>query len=157
MAVLLAVDAGKKIKGRKRHLTVDTEGSPIVLSIHPADIQDRDAAVDVLVTLLGKAPAVSRVFADGGYEGPKLRAALARRGLPDVIEVVERHKGIREFTILPCRWVVERTCAWMGRCRRLAKDFERHRGELPGLGEAGGVPVSHAAGGAGVKCMNQEI
>ncbi len=117
--------AGKKIKGRKRHLTVDTEGSPIVLSIHPAGIQDRDAAVDVLVTLLSKAPEVSRVFADGGYGSSKLRAALARRGLPDVIKVVERHKGVREFTILPRRWVVERTCAWMGRCRRLAKDFER--------------------------------
>ena len=94
-------DAGKKIKGRKRHLTVDTEGSPIVLSIHPADIQDRDAAVDVLVTLLGKAPEVSRVFADGGYGGPKLRAALARRGLPDVIEVVEKPKGIRSSPFFP--------------------------------------------------------
>lgn len=118
-------DAGKKIKGRKRHLTVDTEGSPIVLSVHPADIQDRDAAADVLVDLLRKAPEVSRVFADGGYGGPKLRDALARRGLPELIEVVEKPRDVREFTILPRRWVVERTFAWMGRCRRLAKDFER--------------------------------
>ena len=118
-------DAGKKIKGRKRHLTVDTEGSPIVLSVHPADIQDRDAAADVLVDLLRKAPEVSKVFADGGYGGPKLRDALARRGLPELIEVVEKPRDVREFTILPRRWVVERTFAWMGRCRRLAKDFER--------------------------------
>ena len=118
-------DAGKKIKGRKRHLTVDTEGSPIVLSVHPADIQDRDAAADVLVDLLRKAPEVSKVFADGGYGGPKLRDVLARRGLPELIEIVEKPKGVREFTILPRRWVVERTFAWMGRCRRLAKDYER--------------------------------
>ena len=118
-------DAGKKVKGRKRHLTVDTEGSPIVLSVHPADIQDRDAAVDVLVDLLRKAPGISKVFADGGYGGPKLRDALASRGLPDLIEVVEKPKDVREFTVLPRRWVVERTFAWMGRCRRLAKDFER--------------------------------
>ena len=118
-------DAGKKIKGRKRHLTVDTDGSPIMLTVHPADIQDRDAAVDVLVGLLRKAPEVSKVFADGGYAGPRLRDALARRGLPEVIEVVDKPKGVREFTVLPRRWVVERTFAWMGRCRRLAKDFER--------------------------------
>jgi len=118
-------DAGKKIKGRKRHLTVDTEGSPIVLTVHTADIQDRDAAADVLVDLLRKAPEVSKVFADGGYGGPRLRDALARRGLPELIEIVEKPKGVREFSVLPRRWVVERTFAWMGRCRRLAKDFER--------------------------------
>ena len=118
-------DAGKKIKGRKRHLTVDTEGSPIVLTVHPADIQDRDAAADVLVDLLRKTPEVSKVFTDGGYGGPRLRDALARRGVPEVIEIVEKPKGVREFSVLPRRWVVERTFAWMGRCRRLAKDFER--------------------------------
>ncbi len=118
-------DAGKKIKGRKRHLTVDTEGSPIVLAVHPADIQDRDAAVDVLVDLLRKAPEISKVFADGGYGGPKLRGALASQGLPELIEIVEKQKDVRGFAVLPRRWVVERTFAWMGRCRRLAKDFER--------------------------------
>ena len=82
-------DAGKKIKGRKRHLTVDTEGSPIVLAVHSADIQDRDAAAAVIVELLRQAPAVSKVFADGGYGGPKLRTALARRGLPELLEIVE--------------------------------------------------------------------
>ena len=118
-------DAGKKIKGRKRHLTVDTEGSPIVLAVHGADIQDRDAAAEVIAALLHKAPAVSKVFADGGYGGSKLRAALAWRGLPELIEIVEKPRDIATFTVLPRRWVVERTFAWMGRCRRLAKDFER--------------------------------
>ena len=118
-------DGGKRIKGRKRHLTVDSEGSPIVLAVHSADIQDRDAAPDVIVELLRKAPEVSKVFADGGYRGPKLRDTLARRGLRELVEIVEKPKDITTFTVLPRRWVVERTFAWMGRCRRLAKDFER--------------------------------
>ncbi len=96
-------------RSRAASVTVYTKGSPIVLKVHAADIQNQDAAV--LVDLLCKAPEVSRVFADGGYRGPKLRAALARRGLPDLIEVVEKPKGIRDFTVLPRRWVVERTFA----------------------------------------------
>ena len=63
-------DAGKKIKGRKRHMAVDTEGSPIVLRVHWADVRDRDGAADVIVELLRKAPEMSRLFADGGYAGP---------------------------------------------------------------------------------------
>ena len=119
-------DAGKRMKGRKRHLTVDTEGSPIVLAVHSADVQDRDAAPDVIVELLRKAPEVSKVFADGGYGGPKLRDALARRGVSELVEIVEKPRQIKAFTVLHRRWVVERTFAWMGRCRRLAKDFERN-------------------------------
>ena len=91
--------AGRKIKCRKRHLTVDTEGSPIVLAVHPSDIQDRDAAVDVLVDLLRKAPEISKVFADGGYGGPKLRGALARQGLPELIEIAEKQKDVRGFAV----------------------------------------------------------
>ena len=118
-------DAGKKIKGRKRHMAVDTEGSPIVLQVHRADIQDRDGAPDVIVELLCKAPQVSKLFADGGYAGPKLRDALSELGVSELIEIVEKPKQISGFTVLYRRWVVERTFAWMGRCRRLAKDFER--------------------------------
>ncbi len=118
-------DAAKRIKGRKRHMAVDTEGSPIVLQVHRADVQDRDGAPDVIVELLCQAPQVSRLFADGGYAGPRLRDALADLGISELIEIVEKPKHIREFTVLYRRWVVERTFAWMGRCRRLAKDFER--------------------------------
>ncbi len=118
-------DAGKKIKGRKRHLAVDADGSPIVIRVHSAAIQDRDGAVDVIVELLGKAPEVSRLFADGGYAGPKLRAALDELGASSLIRIVEKPKEIKGFAVLFRRWVVERTFAWMGRCRRLAKDFER--------------------------------
>ena len=74
--------------------------------------------------LLRKAPEVSKVFADGGYGGPKLRAALAQRGLSELVEIVEKPKQVKSFTVLHRRWVMERTFAWMARCRRLAKDFE---------------------------------
>ena len=93
--------------------------------VHRADVQDRDGAPDVIVELLCQAPQVSRLFADGGYAGPRLRDALADLGISELIEIVEKPKHIREFTVLYRRWVVERTFAWMGRCRRLAKDFER--------------------------------
>ena len=71
-------------------------------------------------------PGVSKVFADGGYGGPKLRDALARRGLSELVEIVEKPRQVKAFTVLHRRWVVERTFARMGRCRRLAKDFERN-------------------------------
>jgi len=92
-------DAGKKIKGHKRHLAVDADGLPIVIRVHSADIQDRDGAVDVIVELLGKAPEVSMLYADGGYAGPKLRAAL--EGLASsLIRIVEKPKEIKGFAVL---------------------------------------------------------
>ena len=118
-------DAGKKIKGRKRHIAVDCEGSPLVLRVHRADIQDRDGACGVIADLLGSSPSVARVFADGAYSGGSLDETLAEAGVPDLIEVVKKPKGAKGFEVISRRWVVERTFAWMGRCRRLAKDFER--------------------------------
>ena len=118
-------DAGKKVKGRKRHMTVDVEGIPIEIQVHTADMQDRDGAPDLILAMLEKAPTVTRLWADGGYQGPKLEQALAELGIGTLIEIVEKPKGIKEFTVLYRRWVVERTFAWMSRCRRLAKDFER--------------------------------
>jgi len=118
-------DAGKKVKGRKRHIAVDVEGTPIVVQVHTADIQDRDGAPDVILDMLEKAPEVRRVWADSGYSGERLRETLAGMGVPDALEIVRRPNGIRGFTVLYRRWVVERTFAWMSRCRRLAKDFER--------------------------------
>ncbi len=111
-------DAGKKVKGRKRHLTVDVEGFPIALRVHEADVQDRDGAPAVILAMLEKAPQVTKLWADGGYAGPKLEAALAEHGLGPVIEIVQRPRETRGFTV-PCRrWVVERTFARMSRCRR---------------------------------------
>ncbi len=72
------------------------------------------------------APTISKLYADGGYAGPKLRKEIREQGLPDILEIVEKSKDTKGFTVLPRRWVVERTFAWMGRCRRLSKDYERH-------------------------------
>ncbi|WP_022674702.1 IS5 family transposase, partial [Novosphingobium sp. B-7] len=116
-------DAGKKVKGRKRHIVTDTCGFLIFILVHAADIQDRDGAVDVLATIRHRFPWLRHVFADGGYAGDKLRGALADMG-QWTIEIIKRSDTAKGFEVLPRRWVVERTFAWLGRCRRLAKDWE---------------------------------
>ncbi|MHC2797722.1 transposase [Mesorhizobium jarvisii] len=117
-------DAGKKVKGRKRHIVVDTLGLLVGVVVHAADIQDRDGAPAVLKSILERWPWLRHVFADGGYAGPKLRGALQKIG-KFTMEIVKRSDSAKGFEVLPRRWVVERTFAWLGRCRRLAKDFER--------------------------------
>ena len=121
---LSGYDAGKRIKGRKRHIIIDTCGNLITCEIHTANIQDRDGAPGVFARLRREAPKLRHVFADGGYAGPKLRAALARLGRWR-LQIVKRSDTAKGFEVLPRRWVVERTFAWIGRCRRLAKDWEK--------------------------------
>jgi transposase len=117
-------DAGKKIKGKKRHILVDTLGLLLHAIIHPADIQDRDGGILLLSTLFGMYPFLKKLFADGGYQGPAFQKALANI-LPALeIEIVRRPDQAKGFVVLPRRWVVERTIAWLNRCRRLAKDWE---------------------------------
>ncbi len=116
-------DAGKKIKGRKRHILTDTLGLMVGLVVHGADIQDRDGAPAVLHSVRHRYPWLRHVFADGGYGGEKLRSRLSSIGAWTV-QVVKRTDKIKGFQLLPRRWVVERTFAWLGRCRRLARDFE---------------------------------
>ncbi|NLR41766.1 MULTISPECIES: IS5 family transposase [unclassified Novosphingobium] len=117
-------DAGKKVKGRKRHILTDTCGFLIFILVHAADIQDRDGAVDVLAAVRTRFPWLRHVFADGGYAGDKLRSALVGMG-KWTIDIIKRSDKAKGFEVLPRRWVVERTFAWLGRCRRLAKDWEK--------------------------------
>jgi transposase len=117
-------DAGKKIKGKKRHILVDTVGLLLHTVVHPANIQDRDGGALVLSTLFGQYPFLKKLFADGGYQGPQFQKALTK-ALPQIeIEIVKRSDTAKGFEVIPRRWVVERTFAWLGRCRRLAKDWE---------------------------------
>ncbi len=91
--------------------------------VHPADIQDRDGAVLVLDRRTRRLfPFLETIFADSAYGGPKLRKAMA--GAAWTIEVVKRSAQAKGFEVIPRRWVVERTIAWINRCRRLAKDYE---------------------------------
>jgi len=117
-------DAGKKINGRKRHIVTDTIGLMFGLVVHSADIQDRDGAPAVLASIRQSCPWLRHIFADGGYAGPKLRSTLNKVG-DWTVEIVKRSDTAVGFEIIPRRWVVERTFAWLGRCRRLAKDWEK--------------------------------
>ena len=92
--------------------------------VHPADIQDRDGGILVMATLFGMFPFLKKLFADGGYQGPEFNQALARL-LPHLkAEIIKRSDQAKGFVVLPNRWIVERTYAWLNRCRRLAKDWE---------------------------------
>ena len=116
-------DAGKKVKGRKRHILTDTSGLLVGAIVHEASVQDRDGAA-VLLASMGRAyPWLRHVFADAAYAAEKLAAALARLSTW-TIEIVRRLEASGGFQLLKRRWVVERTLAWLNRNRRLAKDFE---------------------------------
>jgi transposase len=116
-------DAGKKIRGRKRHIITDTGGRLVGAIVHGAEVQDRDGAVPLLASIRFSFPWLRHVFADAGYAGGKLETALAKLGRW-TLEIVKRPQNAEGFTLLPRRWVVERTIAWLNRNRRLAKDFE---------------------------------
>ncbi len=116
-------DAGKKIKGKKRHLLVDTQGLLLCAVVHAADIQDRDGGLLLMAALFGLYPFLLKLFADSGYQGPKFKDGLKRVCRQINVEIVKRSDA-GKFVVLPKRWIVERTIAWLNRCRRLAKDWE---------------------------------
>ena len=117
-------DAGKKTLGRKRHILTDTLGLLLGVVVHPADVQDRDGAEPLLAQARRMFPFIERVIGDAGYQGPKMTAAMQRTG-PWDLQIVRRCDQHR-FVVLPKRWIVERTIAWISHHRRLARDYERH-------------------------------
>jgi putative transposase len=114
-------DAGKKIKGRKRHIAVDTMGLLLAVVVHSAGIQDRTGARAVLVRLFAGFGTIQTVFADGGYSGKLIDWTRAMFGW--LLMVVKRTEAHR-FVVVPKRWIVERTFSWMNHSRRLSKDYE---------------------------------
>jgi len=123
-------DAAKKIMGRKRHIAVDTQGLLLGVVVHAASIQDADGASDLLGRIKPLYCWLRAVFADGGYN--RVAALLACFLLGLVLIVVSRPSGTKGFAVLPRRWIVERTLGWLGRWRRLSRDYEH----LPEVSEA---------------------
>ncbi len=116
-------DAGKKVKGRKRHILVDTLGLLLTAKVLTADIQDRDAARMLFTQIKDRMPRLRLIWADGGYRG-KLILWVAAHCLW-ILEIVKRNDYLKKFVPLPKRWIVERTFSWLNRNRRLSKDYER--------------------------------
>src|SRR3954470_21799926 len=127
-----------QINGRKRHIATDTLGLMLFILVHAADVQDRDGAPALLQAIRHRFPWLRHIFADGGYAGGKLRDALKGHG-DWTIEIIKRSDTAKGFEVLPRRWVVERTLAWLGRCRRLAKDAEKTIEALVGFRGVGSV------------------
>ena len=115
-------DAGKNTLGRKRFLIVDTLGLILGVVVTGADTPERDGGEDVLIDIQGLYHRLEKVWADGGYSGEDFEKVARRLGR--AIEVVERNDDRRGFVVLPKRRIVERTFGWLGRYRRLRKDYE---------------------------------
>jgi len=134
-------DAGKKVKGRKIHALVDSEGLPMRVVVHSAEIQDRDGAGLVLDKIRRRFPWLELVWADSGYNAWQVDAAVAK--VPRLrMEIVKRGVDVKGFVVLPRRWVVERTFSWFGRNRRLAKDFENLAETLAGFVTLGSIQLA---------------
>lgn len=117
-------DAHKRVKGRKRHILVDTLGIPLSIYVTEADVHDTRGARCLLAGLKHFVPRLKKIWADAAYRGQELAAWCKDTGGWE-LEVVERTPGTRGFRVVPCRWVVERTFSWISRNRRMGKDYER--------------------------------
>ncbi len=118
-------DAGKKTKGRKRFILVDTLGMLLGVAVAPAHTQERAGARSLLEALLPKVGSLKKLWVDGGYNGPEFAEWVRGRAPRLDVEVIKRSDDVRGFQVLPKRWVVERTFGWVMRHRRLVRDYER--------------------------------
>ena len=132
-----------KLPRATRHVVTDTSGLLVGVVVHPADIQDRDGAGIVIQAIHDLFPWLRHLFADSVYNGPNLRRALTKFG-DWTIEIVTRATGVAGFHLLPRRWVVERTLAWLNRNRRLART-SRPQSPAPQLGSTS-LPHSFSSG-----------
>lgn len=114
-------DAGKKVKGRKRHIAVDTLGLLLAVVVHSAGIEDRVGARALLIRLFCEFASIKKIFADSGYTGTLIGWCMGMFGW--IVQIVKRTE-LHRFVVLPKRWIVERTFAWLSQSRRLSKDYE---------------------------------
>ena len=122
--VCRGIDGGKKTKGRKRHIIVDTMGLLLAVVVHAANEHDSKSAPRVIAELRGRFPRLVKLIADGGYRGELIENT--RKTFGWILEVVLRKDSSKKFEVLPQRWVVEGTFSWFESYRRLGKDYEYH-------------------------------
>jgi len=122
--VCRGIDGGKKTKGRKRHIIVDTMGLLLAVVVHAANEYDSKSAPKVMAELRGRFPRLVKIIADGGYRGELIENT--RKTFGWILEVVLRKDSSKKFEVIPQRWVVERTFSWFESYRRLGKDYEYH-------------------------------
>ena len=119
---LRGFDGGNMIKGRKRHIITDTMGLLLAVVVHAANVHDSKGASNVIASLKGRFERLVKIVDDGGYRGELIEKTKATFGW--ILEIVLRSDSSSKFTVIPKRWVVERTFAWFETYRRLSKDFE---------------------------------
>lgn len=123
LATIGALMAGKKIKGRKRHIVVDAQGRILHAEVHAANIHDTKGGIMPLSGAVEKFPSIVAVCADSGYRGTFELEAKEQLGIE--VDIVERKRGVK-WQVLPKRWVVERTFSWMDSYRRLCRNYEKY-------------------------------
>lgn len=116
-------DAGKKVSGIKRHIAVDTNGLPHAIEVTTANVTDRDGAIEMIKRHRENLSDVEKILVDGGYSGEKFVGAI-KKLIRATVEVAKRNE-LHTFKVIPKRWVVERSFAWLEKCRRLWKNCER--------------------------------
>ena len=119
------IESRAKDNGRKRHIAVDTIGLLLTVLVTAAGVQDRDGARPLLWNLRRAFPSVKLAWADGGYAGKLVTWARTKLRPRLTVQIVKRPGDLHTFQVLPRRWVVERTLAWITRCRRTIRDYER--------------------------------